>query len=207
MNIPDRPMFSEVIKVRDSVFHALPVHMARMERTARCFFGCPAPSLHLSPDLIPPALRSGLVKCRVVYSERALELVEFSSYSFKSVESIALVRADTIIYSHKSTDRRALNELVSRTSADEIIIVRNGTITDSSFTNLVFQDDTGLYTPSDCLLPGIKREILLGQGRIRAREIRVEDLWHYRKVFLINAMIDLEDNLSLPVDRIHPLAE
>lgn len=50
-----------------------------------------------------------------------------------------------------------------------MLIVRDGWVTDTSFTNVVFEDaGGGLYTPETCLLEGTRRQSLLDEGRIQA---------------------------------------
>ncbi|MDR0882916.1 MAG: aminotransferase class IV [Candidatus Adiutrix sp.] len=190
------PRFSEVIKVLDGVFFNLPLHASRMARTASCF-GYPAPPLDL--PRIPDNLGCGLVKCRLVYG-RDIESVEFSRYSFRKINNLALANGDELDYAHKSTDRRALADLVAAAGADEVLIVKNGLITDTSFSNVVFDDGQGrLTTPRQPLLAGVKRETLLRRGLIREAEISPADLPGFRAVYLINAMTDLEDRLSPPL--------
>ena len=80
------------------------------------------------------------------------------------------------------------------------LIVRDGWVTDTSFTNVVFEDVVGgLYTPDTYLLEGTRRQGLLDAGKIQACPIRVEDIGHFQRVLLVNAMIGLEDEISVPV--------
>ena len=95
-----------------------------------------------------------------------------------------------------------LNQLLNpEQENEEIIIVKDGLVTDSSYSNLVFRQGNVWYTPSTYLLNGVKRQRLLQQEFIFEREIRPEDLDKYSKVSLINAMLDPGD-ISLPVDNI-----
>ena len=193
--------FSEAIKVLDGVFYNLPLHETRMNRTARHFFGYNLP-LDLTSEMIPPEFRTGLVKCRVVYGADGVASVEFTPYTFRKIETFAIVHDDTIDYTYKSTDRSRLNGMLVDSGCDEIVIVKNGLVTDASSSNIVLEDSKGgLYTPSTPLLVGTKREYLLCMGIIRERDISPEDLFAAAKIRLINAMIDLEDNIVLP-DRI-----
>lgn len=192
------PTFSEVIKVQDGEYCHLSYHAERVSRTTFCFFGKPI-RFELSPEMIPVEMRSGLVKCRVVYSDRIVS-IEFVPYSFKVIESVAVVHDDSIEYAYKSTDRSRLNQLLRESGCDEVIIIRNGCVTDTSLANLVFEDSTGLYTPATCLLSGTTRERLLRTNIISERTIRVEELSDYRNVYLINAMNGLEDKRLLPLN-------
>ncbi len=182
--------FSEVIKVQDGVFYNLDGHEARMNRTTMHFFGNGI-ALGLIPEMIPPDLHTGLVKCRVVYGIHGVESIEFSPYTLRTIRSVAIVRDDTIEYAYKSTDRSHLNMLLERSGCDDIIIVKNGFVTDASSANIVLEDMFGaLYTPSTCLLPGTKRASLLERGVIMECEVKEQDLKNAAKIYLINAMID-----------------
>lgn len=192
-----KPAFSEVIKVKDGLFYNLKGHAARMSRTCRHFFGRP-PDFELSPRALPKPPLSGLIKCRLVYSDQ-LEDVEYSPYVFKEIKSLTLIRADQVRYPFKSIDRRALQELTASVQTDDVLVVQYGAITDTSFANVVFEGPEGLVTPETCLLPGTKRELLLGQGWIRKRPILVSDLDRFEKIHLINAMMDLEDEVAIPL--------
>ncbi len=191
--------FSEAIKVRDGVFYNLAGHQSRITRTVQHFFGHDI-VLDLTPEMIPPALRTGLVKCRMVYDGQGIESVEFAPYTFRTIRSVAIVHDNTIDYTYKSTDRSRLNELLKTSGCDEIVIVKNGLVSDSSSANIALEDASGaLYTPSTPLLAGTKRASLLESDIITEREIRPEELQTASKIRLINAMIDLEDDIVLPL--------
>lgn len=193
-------MFSEAIKVRDGVFFNLDLHRARMNRTAMHHFGRGV-TLDLVHDMVPAELRTGLVKCRVVYGKQ-VERVEFTPYAFRAIRSVALVHDDAIEYTFKSTDRSRLDSLRREAGTDDIIIIKNGLVTDSSFANIVLEFPDGtLHTPSTPLLAGTKRERLLRDGIIAEREIREADLRAAAKIYMINAMIDLKDNQTLNIYR------
>lgn len=190
-------MFSEAIKLKDGVLYNLSYHEKRMRRTIEHFFGVSFPLL----IEIPEDKMIGLFKCRIVYSDQ-IHSVEFIPYSFRKVQSLALVKDGSIDYVYKYTDRVALNILLTKSRCDDIIITKDGYVTDASSSNLVFEDKTGLYTPSTYLLRGTKREYLLDKGMIQERTIKEEDIRNYDSVFLINAMMDLEDGIKIPVVKI-----
>lgn len=195
------PSFIETIKVLDGQFINLPYHYERMSRTIASFFNMPI-SIDLRPDDIPVDLRTGLVKCRVVYSSNNTS-VEYTRYAFRKVESLRLIEDNEIDYSYKYEDRSSLLSLLSRKeNCDDILIVKNGYITDTSYSNVVLENASGLYTPSSYLLSGTKRRLLLDRGRIKETDIRVSDLHHYSKLYLINSMIDVEDNISLTLSQV-----
>ena len=102
-----------------------------------------------------------------------------------------MVYDDTLIYDYKLEDRRDIQKHLCKTDNGEILIVKNGFITDTSYSNVVFSDFTNLFTPATPLLKGTKRAKLLEIGRIREEEIRLIDLQKFKCVYLINALIDL----------------
>ena len=83
-----------------------------------------------------------------------------------------------------------------------MIIVKNGSVTDASSANLVFKSREGLFTPKSYLLPGTKRQFLLDRGKIKERDITVNDLQAFDTVYFINAMVDLKDGIKKKIRRL-----
>jgi 4-amino-4-deoxychorismate lyase len=197
-----KAIFVESIKIDNGMVHHLRFHQERMWQTALFHYGT-KPTLKIDKALIPLHLQNETIKCRVLYAADILS-IEFHPYQFKKIQSLQIVEDNNISYNYKSTDRNCFNHLFEqRKGADEIIIAKNGILTDSSFSNLVFESLEGkLVTPHTCLLAGTKRKFLLQSGIIKEKEIMVDNLSLYKKVYLINAMINLEDDISVPVSSI-----
>ncbi|MDL2303678.1 aminotransferase class IV [Dysgonomonas sp. OttesenSCG-928-D17] len=194
-------MFTEVIKVLDGKFCNPTAHWDRMFRTSKNFFDTPF-SMELSDKDIPEEYLTGLVKCRIIYSDQSCK-VQYQHYAFRQIKSLRLVEDNNIDYAFKYADREELNALLFRKGdCDDVLIVKNGCITDTSYTNVILENATGLYTPSTYLLAGTKRQQLLDKGIISEREIRVSHLKDYNRLYLINTMIDLEDNISIDISKI-----
>lgn len=200
----NQPLFIETIKIKDGVFYNLPLHIARLERTAIHFYGI-SPSLNLSEDIIPLSLRKGIVKCRITYSS-TIESIEFEPYVFKYLSSLTLVEDNDIDYTYKAVDRSRINTLYScRGKGDDILIVKNGLVTDTSYANVVFENANGLYTPSSYLLGGTKRQFLLENGIVKEMVISKDDVISFSKIYLVNAMIDIEDAVCVSVSTLKTL--
>jgi 4-amino-4-deoxychorismate lyase len=151
---------------------------------------------------VPDAFSQGLVRCNIFY-DAVIRGIEFSAYIRKEIRSLRLVEDNTINYPLKFSDRQALLALFEqRGEADEIIIVKNGLLTDTSMSNLVFTDGQRWFTPATPLLRGTCRERLLAEGRIVERIIRQGDLEGFTGCRLINAMRDLDDGELIPVSGI-----
>ena len=87
-------------------------------------------------------------KTRVVYGKQGVEAVEYAPYFIRNINSLQVVEDDTITYGYKSTDRSRLNALVAQKgNCDNIIIVKHGLLTDTSFTNLAIFDGKHWWLP------------------------------------------------------------
>ena len=191
-------LFTEAIKVKEGKFYDLEMHIERMQQTTLHFFG-KSTIFSLSEDIIPVEKREDLFKCRIVYSDKVVS-VEFTPYTFRTINKLSVVDGEDISYSYKWADRGDLNKLLDRKGeSDDVLIIKDGLATDTSFSNVVFENESGLYTPTSYLLNGTKRRHLLTQGIIRERVIAKEDILSFSKIHIINSMIDLEDEVWLPI--------
>lgn len=193
--------FLETIKIKDGIPCNLAYHLRRMQETSERFF-----SSHPKPEkeqlLPPPDLCKGVVKCRILYDSEIQEITH-TPYRFRTIRTLRLVEDDTINYPFKYADRYALDKLLlQKEDCDEILIVKQGMITDTSYSNVVFEKDRILYTPSSYLLNGTKRQFLLENKIIRECPIHQRDIRQFDRIYLINSMISPEDNISLPVGNI-----
>lgn len=183
--------FVETIKINNGKAERLPYHQARMERTIRHFFrqwaDTAMPSL---ADLLKPKENMDFYKARVVYGPEGVEKVEYAPYTMRTIQSLKVVRDDDIDYTYKSCDRSQLNALVAQKgNCDDIIIVKNGLVTDTSFTNIAIFDGKHWLTPKHPLLAGTQRAYLLDKGIIREADISLMNLRQAQKVCIFNAMI------------------
>ena len=145
---------------------------------------------------IPEEFREGIYRCRLLYDENG-HVTQFIPFSYRQVASLKLVFDDAIDYHLKYADRTRLESLLGqRGDCDDIIIVKNGYLTDSSAANLVFGDGSGWYTPDMPLLCGTRRASLLERGAIKEARITLENFRAFSQVGLINAFYGLE-NMSV----------
>ncbi len=196
-------LFIEVIKVENGVFVNPQPHIERIFSTTQHFFSKPL-SIALNNNIIPDQLRTlDIVKCRIVYGSEIVS-IDFEPYKMRTINSLSLAEHNTIDYTYKYHNRDAINNLRAlHSEGDDILIIKNTLVTDTSFTNVVFKDHAGkLYTPKSTLLAGTKRRQLLNAGVIHEIEIKVSDIRLYVGVYLINAMIDIEDDVFVGVDAI-----
>ena len=192
----------ETIKCLDGKLINLPFHQKRFDHARQECFGS-GDSIDLEEVLqVPEETKTGLFKCRVLYSDK-IEKIEFHSYTYRQVKSLKLVEDNKIDYHLKFADRKQLSFLFEqRGNCDDILIVKNGCITDSYTANPIFWDGHIWWTPDTPLLPGTQRARLLEEGKIKVCRITREDLTKYSKIGLINAMQDLETMPVIQMERV-----
>jgi len=194
--------FIETLRAEKGSYSLLEFHQARLNRTLKETTG-----LNCFPELkeaLPPAPEHGIWKCRVVYHEKILS-VSITPYARRNITRLILKEASHLCYPFKSSNRQELEILrKGLTDFEEVLITRQGKLTDSVFSNLAFHDGKNWHTPDTPLLCGVRREFLISQGILKPRPIKIQDLQQFQKVCLINAMLDLEE-LCLPVSAIQIL--
>ncbi len=180
--------FLETIKSQDGRLFHLAYHQKRFKRTLFAL-GCTTVA-QLHSLLNPP--QKGLYRCRVLYSKNTLE-VSYHPYVKRSVHSLKLIYDDTIEYALKYANREKINAHFSqKEQADDILIIKNHLVTDTSIANIAFFDGEKWFTPKKPLLKGTTRARLLDLHQIYEKDIAVDTLKKYKKVALLNAMIDFD---------------
>jgi 4-amino-4-deoxychorismate lyase len=190
----------ETIKVEHGKLLNITYHNERMERSLSELFGKKG-TVYLEKIIdLPQSVSEGIYKCRVIYDEKNTE-IEFVPYIHRKVRSLRLVYDDSISYSYKFADRLNLNRLFDlRGDCDDILIIKNGMVTDSSYANVILKNQNGNWvTPSTYLLKGTRRSCLLNDKSISEADISAADLDNYSEFRIINAMIGIDDSESIPV--------
>ena len=83
-----------------------------------------------------------------------------------------------------------------------VVIVKNGLIADTSFTNIVFFKSGKWYTPEIPLLAGTRRADYLKKKLILPAIIRPEDLNQYDEAKLINSMRSIKEDDAISISNI-----
>ena len=188
----------ESIKIFNGRIYNLRRHENRIQRSRVALISKDIAPIPLRKYIeIPIDLRQGLVKCRIVYKEDIQE-VSYTPYLPNIIESLKLVESNLIDYQYKYLDRTHIKELYAqRGNCDDIIMVKDRMLTDSSYGNIALLKDGVWYTPSTCLLNGTRRQQLIDQGKILEADIPVVDIDQYEKICLFNAMIGLNKSTIL----------
>jgi 4-amino-4-deoxychorismate lyase len=193
--------FIETIKLVNSEYQHLDMHVQRIQETCNLFYGRQRDMRDLKMSLKTVHNKENIYKVTIFY-DFDFCFVEAVPYYLRSIAQMVLVEDNDIQYDLKFANRTRLDELHNLAgSGNECIIVKNNRITDASYANLVFWNGTAWHTPLHPLLMGTKRKYLLESKKIQEEDILLTDLPKYQKVSLINAMLELGD-LEIEIDRI-----
>jgi len=186
----------ETIKIINRQAFNLDYHNRRLNQAMFDLFGI-SEQLKLQDIIkLPLTLTGRKYKCKVTYSQ-TIHNIEFRLYKPKTVNTLHIVDNNKIHYPYKFEDREIFRTMLAGSDTDDILIVKNGFITDVSFANIIFYDGLKWITPSTPLLKGTKRSLLIDSGAIKEAEIRKIDIRFFSKARLINAMLDPDDTPSI----------
>lgn len=189
----------ETIKVQDKQLKNISFHNERLNSSRKAIFKT-KDIIDLNDIIkLPEIAKDKIYKCRVVYG-REIERIEFELHKPRIIRTLKLVESDNIDYNHKFYNRTKIIKLFEqRGEYDDILIIKNGFVTDTSFSNVIFFTGKSWITSSTPLLRGTKRQFLLNEGLIEEAVIRFQDIFKFEKVKLINAMMDFYDQQFVEV--------
>lgn len=123
-------------------------------------------------------------------------------YAIPEIHSFQLVENNSYDYSFKFEDRKELERMKMKSKSEEIIIVKNNHITDTSFSNLLFKKGKDWFTPNTYLLNGVQRQHLLKTKKIKETEITLQNIREFSHFQMINALNDFDDMFIYPIEKI-----
>ena len=181
------PTLFETIKIEDGKIFNLDWHNKRFNKTQKELFSNTS-SINLKEFISPPT--SGLYRCKIIYTDNDIQSVEYFPYKAKKIKKLKVIESQ-LDYSYKYTNRSTFQELSLELAKDyaEIIIEKNGFLTDTSIANIAFSDGKTWFTPSTPLLKGTTRARLLNEGFLKLKNIKKENIKEYKYFALMNAMI------------------
>ncbi|WP_027378745.1 aminotransferase class IV [Chryseobacterium daeguense] len=193
--------FIESIKVEDQEIYLLEFHQKRVDQTFAHFGKEGSIDLakvykHLEHD------EDGLFKLRIVYDLDKKVRTQMIPYAIPEIHDFQLVENNNFDYSFKFEDRKELEKMKMKSKAEEIIIIKNNHITDTSFSNLLFLKDKDWFTPNSYLLNGVQRQNLLKRKEIKETEITLQNIKQFSHFQIINALNDFDENFIYPIEKI-----
>ena len=194
-------LFLETIRIKNGRLKNIESHNLRMNKCRNTHFH-EIRDLDLNTTIaIPIEFQKGLVKCRVLY-DRSIVKVEFEHYIFKNPRSFRLVNADSVDYSYKYADRNKLDELFrTKGLADDIIMVKDGLLTDSYYANIALYKNGIWYSPKAPLLAGTQRSKLIQDEMLVLIDIAVSELFEFEKIKIFNTMIPFSEHAAVTIGK------
>lgn len=178
-------MIFETIRCIDGVAQNLVYHQARLDHALQTLGA--DEKIDLASSITPP--EKGLFRCRFVWNPLNI-YIEFIPYTPRSISSLTLVYDDTIEYPLKYSDREHLNTLFElRGEGDDVLIVKNSLLSDTTIANIALKIDGQWYTPESPLLEGTTRARLLDEGLLLTAPLTPSDLAKASSIAIMNAMI------------------
>jgi len=194
--------FFESICVKDGIAKNLAAHQTRVNKTLDAF-NASNNGIELASIVhqltIPEA---GLFKLRISYDLNGNYQTGLNPYQFKQIQNFALVDINGHRYDYKDENRDWINDALSQSGKDEIMMHDAGLVKDCSYTNIVFYDGVKWYTPAAPLLEGTQRAKLIKEGIIQPKALYVQDIPDFKKFKCINAMMDWDTSIEYEIDLI-----
>ncbi len=179
------PLLLETIKVEKAKAAHIDYHQRRFDKSRKELFASTDP-IDLPALIFPPS--DMLYRCRILYDSK-IHSIEYLPYTPKEIQHIKIVSSD-LSYDYKFAERSSLDALLQQAKGyDEILIEKEGLLTDTSIANIAFYDGIQWFTPYTPLLEGTTRARLVDEGFLTKREIRKKDIGNYTHVALMNAMV------------------
>lgn len=192
--------FLESIKIQNGVPQLLEWHQKRVEDTLRHHgYNTPIDLYGAFADW--ENIDMGIFKWRVLYNADGIDFSEIVPYIPKKVETFRLIEAD-ISYGFKYVERDFLNQYSAEFPHQEVIFTRQGKLTDTSCSNLIFFKNNKWYTPDTYLLNGVQRQYLLSKGEVSCTEIHRENFRSFSHFAMINAMLEKGEGQVFTIDKI-----
>lgn len=183
--------YFETIKCDDFEIYNLEYHNKRVANTIGM-------NIELNEYIYPISNR--LLKCKIIYNDYEVLNVLYDEYKAREMSTFKIVYDDNIEYSKKYLDRSELDRLYTKKeSCDEIIIIKNGLVTDTSIANIAIFDGKNWITPKSPLLLGTCRARMIENKELIEKDITLDMLQKAQKFALMNAMIGFKEleNYSL----------
>jgi len=184
----------ETIKIEDGQIFNLDWHNRRFNKSQKEFFSNPS-TTELEAFITPP--KTGLFRCKIIYNTQ-VQSVEYFPYQAKTFQSFKIIPSQ-LEYDYKYSDRSEFQHLLK--DYDEIIIERDGLLTDTTIANIAFLDGEQWLTPRTPLLEGTTRARLLDEGFLKLENIKKENIKKYSHFALMNAMIGFQIQRSVNIQQ------
>ena len=182
--------FIESIQLNKGEFCRLNLHQERVGRVFSDFF--PDTEVFQLTEILQqveiPA--TGIHKCRIVFDNEVRQ-IDISPYTIRRISTLKTVETLMESMAYKTEDRRLLNKaFAQRGNCDDVLLIKKGLLTDTSYSNIALLKDNQWYTPAKPLIYGTNRAQLLIEKKITEIDIRPDEIPIFQSIRLFNAMTE-----------------
>jgi len=173
----------ETIKVKDGKLLNLKYHQQRVDKTREHFGFRDKLELKEYNFDLP---QKGEFRLRVDY-DKDIESFACKAFTCREFKEFRVVESD-VEYDYKYANRDELDAL--KKDDKEIIIIKNGLLTDTTIANIALHVDGIWLTPKTPLLYGTTRARLIDSGFLKCKDLTPIDLKKAQNFAIMNALID-----------------
>lgn len=182
------PLLIETICIKNGRVRNIKFHNQRCNASRKALFES-SDNIDLRKFIAIDQAPSGVVKCRITYNDK-VETVEYESYTIRPINSLEYIEIGDFEYSFKYADRKKIKTFFNqRGDKDDILMTKNGFLTDTSYGNVALRKNGQWYTPEEPLLKGTRRAMLLEKGKLIPMKIHVNQIDEFDAISIFNSMI------------------
>ncbi|SFV66049.1 Aminodeoxychorismate lyase [hydrothermal vent metagenome] len=190
-------MLIETIKIENGQIHNIEWHNQRFNSSRKELFELDE-IINLKNHITPPT-QKGVFRCRILYNKDIIS-IEYIPYQTRNLRTFKIIQSD-IDYSYKYSNRITIEKLKAEALPyNEIIIEKDGLLTDTSIANIAFYNGTYWVTPKKPLLRGTMRANLLSNNQLIEKDIKVAELKDFSHFALMNAMIGFQIQKNIIIE-------
>jgi len=206
--LPLPPILLETIRLEDGAPQRMAEHQARIDASHLACYGR-LPDWRLEDSLstiaadIPGRTRLRLLHCRETWR------IELHPYRIRRPAFFVAMEVEALRYDHKYADRSGLDALRSRAAAHhgldatdmdwDVLLTRDGFVLEASYGAVVWLQDGQWFTPERPMLPSTRVAAYVSEDRVKVATMHIDDLARMGRVQLVNAMVDLEDEVPVRI--------
>jgi len=177
--------FFETVKIQKGEIQNLSFHNKRLNLTIKQNFEIDA-KIDLQEHVQQEDF--SLERCKVIY-EKSIKKIQFFPLIPRKFQSFKVLETN-ITYNFKNVDREDIELLMSQKgSCDDIIMIKEGLVTDTSIANIAIYDGVKWITPKKPLLKGTYRESLLKKQLLLEKDVKMKDIKNAVRFAIMNALV------------------
>lgn len=182
--------FIESIKLQDGNIFRLQLHQERINRIFDVFFPEDKKIILLNVFKNLSVPQKGTFKVRIIFDSEIRNL-EFVPYQLPHIKTLKVIETNIETTFYKSTQRDYIQAVfANKEECDDVLMVKNGLITDTSYCNVALYDGKYWFTPKAPIIYGTQRTNLLNNALIIEKDIGIHQLGNFQTICLFNAMIE-----------------